>query len=256
MESQKQLAIEQHSIQADQFAERYEGGDPYASCFPYSRRRLDLLLARYIPARGAGLKMLDVGCGTGSHVARYRARGFDVAGVDGSEEMLEHARAANPGADLRQADVDALPFADASFDIVLCLEVHRYLPDATKAVSEMARVLKPGGACLMTATPLMNSNGYWLINRIANATPVGNLVRLKQFFTTARRLERQFEQAGFPRPEVMGVYTGPINWVERLLPRALPSLLKAWERIDARVSDGWLLRDLSNMYLVHARRSG
>jgi ubiquinone/menaquinone biosynthesis C-methylase UbiE len=256
MESQKQLAIEQHSVQADQFAERYVAPDPYASCFPYSRKRLDLLLERYIPARGNGLRILDVGCGTGSHIARYRARGFDVAGIDGSEEMLQRARTLNPDVDLRLSDVDSLPFDDASFDIVLCVEVHRYLPDASKAVAEMARVLKPGGQCLMTATPLLNSNGYWPINRIANAMPMGNLVRLKQFFTTSGRLERQFERAGFSKVEVLGVYTGPINWIERIVPRALSAFLKVWEPIDAKLSDGPLLRDLSNMYLVHARRPG
>src|SRR5687767_1952325 len=110
METQKQLAIEQHSIQADQFARRYETAEAYQSCFPYSRKRLDVWLERYLPQRGDGLRMLDVGCGTGSHMARYRARGFEVAGIDGSEEMLDHARANNPGSEIRRADVEAIPF--------------------------------------------------------------------------------------------------------------------------------------------------
>ena len=254
--SQKQLAIETHSIQADEFAERYRNqtADPYGSCFTYSRKRLDILLEGYLPARGDGLRLLDIGCGTGDHMARYRARGFEVAGVDGSEKMLEHARANNPGAEIRSADVEAIPFPDASFDFVLCIEVLRYLPDAQRCVQEMARVLKPGGVCLATAAPLFNLNGYWLVNRVANLARIGDLVRLKQFFTTSSKLRREFAAAGFGKRAIHGVYLGPINWVERLAPRALPRLLKTWERIDGSVSDVPLLREFSNMFLVHAVR--
>src|SRR6266567_4090117 len=124
-QSQKQHAIETHSIQADEFAERYRAhaADAYGSCFTYSRKRLDVWLERYLPARGDGLRLLDIGCGTGDHMARYRSRGFEVAGVDGSEKMLEHARANNPGAQIQQADVEAIPCPDSCFDFVLCIEV-------------------------------------------------------------------------------------------------------------------------------------
>ncbi len=57
-----------------------------------------------------------------------------------------------------------------------------------------------------------------------------------------------------PLVAIHGVYLGPINWVERMVPPALPHLLKWWEPMDARVADLPLLRDLSCMFLVHAIR--
>jgi ubiquinone/menaquinone biosynthesis C-methylase UbiE len=252
--SQRDRAIEVHSAQAGEFDAAYRTlqAAPYANCFTYSRRRLDALLERTMPGPESGPKLLDVGCGTGFHLARLRSRGFEVAGIDGSEDMLARARTANPGADLRQGDVSALPFPDASFDVVLCVEVLRYLAQPEACLKEMARVLRPGGVCLVTAAPLLNLNGYWVVNRLATMVPLLGLVRLGQFFTTSGRLRRQLRRAGFDRIAVHGVYFGPINWVERLTPRALPRLLRAWEPVDAAVCDRPLLRDLANMFLVRA----
>jgi len=253
-EIQKQLAIDQHSEQATEFAERYRdlSADAYRSCFAYSRKRLGILLESCLPEQGNGLRLLDVGCGTGHHMASLRERGFEVAGVDGSEGMLDQARSNNPGAEIRQADVEAIPFGDATFDFVLCVEVLRYLPHSGPCIREMARVLKPGGVCLATAAPLLNLNGYWLVNRIANLKKVGDLVRLKQFFATSGQLRREFVSADFQKPSIHGVYLGPVNWVERLAPRGLSRLLKAWEPLDSGLSDLPLLREFSNMFLVHA----
>lgn len=255
-EIQKKLAIGQHSLQAGEFADRYRdfASTVYESCFSYSRWRLDALLRRYVPTRGDGLRLLDVGCGTGHHMASLRERGFEVAGVDGSEEMIRHAKANNPAAPIKLADVESLPFPDSSFDFVLCVEVFRYLPDFTNCVNEIARVLKPGGVCLATAAPLFNLNGYWLVNRIANLIRVAGLVHLKQFFATSRRLRRAFTDAGFIAPTVHGVYVGPVNWVERLTPSLLPRTLKAWEPIDSAIADRKMIRELSNMFLVHGVR--
>ncbi|HKA23150.1 MAG TPA: class I SAM-dependent methyltransferase [Blastocatellia bacterium] len=257
-EIQKQLAIDQHSIQAKEFAERYRemSEDSYRSCFTYSRKRLDALLAPEVPSQGDGLRLLDVGCGTGHHMASLRERGFDVAGVDGSPEMLDQARANNPGAEIKLSDVESLPFPDASFDFILCIEVLRYLPSAVQCVREMSRVLKPGGVCVATATPLMNLNGYWVVNRLANLVRVGDLVRLKQFFTTSWQLKREFSEAGFSDTSVSGVYLGPVNWIERLTPRLLPAVLKTWEPLDSILADSPVLRELSNMYMVRAIRGG
>src|SRR5689334_3700062 len=124
-----QSAVEVHSRQAPEFAARYGETDPYASCFNYSRARLNGWLARSLPERGDGARLLDLGCGTGHQMAELRNRGFEVTGVDGSAEMLEHARANNPGAEIHQADVADLPLEDSSFDYILCIEVLRYLEE-------------------------------------------------------------------------------------------------------------------------------
>jgi ubiquinone/menaquinone biosynthesis C-methylase UbiE len=166
--------------------------------------------------------------------------------------MLDEARRANPAAELRQAGVESLPFADASFDLALCLEVLRYLQDPQGCIAEMARVLRPGGICLATAAPLFSINGYPLVNRLVLLAPMGNFTRLKQYFTTPSKLRRQFQAAGLSGIEVHGVYTGPINWVERLAPQRLSSVLQQWETVDRRLADRALLRGLSNMLLVKA----
>jgi ubiquinone/menaquinone biosynthesis C-methylase UbiE len=251
---QVKRAVDVHSEQAGQFAVRYEQADPYSSCFAYSRKRLDLLLDRYLPATDAGLRLLDVGCGTGHQLAHWSVAGYEVAGVDGSDAMLAHAQENNPEAELRQADAQQLPFDDASFDRVTSIEVLRYLPDPRASIEEMARVLRPGGVCLATAAPLLALNGYAAVNRVALALPVGGLTRLKQFFTTGGRLRRQFRDAGFSEVTVHGVYTGPLIWIEHLAPKRLPGALRRWEPLDERLADRPVLRELSNMFLVRAVR--
>jgi ubiquinone/menaquinone biosynthesis C-methylase UbiE len=249
-------AVEQHSRQAAQFVTRYERLRhwPHESCFTYSRHRLDAWLQALLPDPARGRRALDVGCGTGHHLAELRDRGFDPIGVDGSREMLLRARAADPAVPLQQADAAHLPFPDASFDLVFCIEVLRYLPVWRPCLSEIARVLKPGGTCLATAAPLLSLNGYWLVNRIAHAVPVGGLVRLKQYFGTSSRVRREFAAAGFAGVVVHGVYLGPLNWVERAAPRLLPPLLRRWERADRLLADRPPWRELSNMFVVQATR--
>ena len=251
---QKLLAIQTHSEQAPRVAEAYERAarDPLGSCFTYSRLQLDRWLDRLVPAARPGQRLLDVGCGTGEQLAAMAARGYEVAGLDGSAEMLAHARSANPGVDLRLGDVETLPFEDRSFDVVLCVEVLRYLPEPGPALREMARVLRPGGLCVCTAAPLLNLNGYWLVNRLAHGLRLPGLTPLRQFFTTSSALRREARTAGLGDVEVHGVYLGPINWVERLLPAALPPLLRTWRPIDARLADQPLLRELSNMFVLRA----
>jgi ubiquinone/menaquinone biosynthesis C-methylase UbiE len=246
-----------HSRQAGEFAASYEAleRDPYSNCFTYSRMRLEQALSESLPASGAGRQAIDVGCGTGHHLRDLVARGFAVAGVDGSAAMLAQARRALPDAELHQAGVEGLPFAAESFDLALCIEVLRYLPDPGPCLAEMARVLRPGGVCVTTAAPRFSANGYALVNRLALVAPVGGLVRLKQYFTTPSELHHEFERAGFADVEVRGVYTGPINWIERLVPRRLPALLQRWEPLDRRLSDQPMLRGVSNMLLVRAVRA-
>jgi SAM-dependent methyltransferase len=249
-------AIHVHSEQASLFRERYDAltSDPYASSFAYSRHRLQRQLDRLLPPASPGARLLDLGCGTGHHLLWARGLGFEVTGTDGSEAMLTEARRLNPSSDLHLAPADAQPFAQASFDATLCIEVLRYLPQIDPCLREMSRVLKPGGVAIATASPLFNLNGFPLLNRLGRWVPALHTVRLKQFFHTSWGLERHLRRAGFREVVAHGVYLGLGNWIERISPRSLPRFLRAFERVDGAVADRPLLRDLSGMLLVHATR--
>lgn len=101
----------------------------------------------------AGARVLDVGCGDGELACALAARGGDVIGLDPNPAMLaaarERAAAANVPAVFQAGRAEALPFADASFDIVSAVTVLCFVPDARKALREMARVLRPGGRLVM-----------------------------------------------------------------------------------------------------------
>lgn len=93
----------------------------------------------------AGARVLDVGCGTGTHLALYAAMGCTVAGIDLNPDMISRARARlGPEADLREADATKLPFTDDAFDLALgMLVLHEMSPADRKSVMrEMARVAR------------------------------------------------------------------------------------------------------------------
>lgn len=92
----------------------------------------------------AGSTVLDVPVGTGRFLELYEALGLDVIGMDISDEMLEIARAKQPGADLILANVLDIPLPDKSVDIAVCVRMLYFLrPDEmARAMSELRRVTR------------------------------------------------------------------------------------------------------------------
>jgi ubiquinone/menaquinone biosynthesis C-methylase UbiE len=95
------------------------------------------------------LRWLDVGCGNGAFTEELVARcaPATVMAIDPSDDQLAYART-RPGvktADFCVGDAHELPFADGSFDVAIVALVISFLPDPIKAVSEMARVVRPAG---------------------------------------------------------------------------------------------------------------
>jgi SAM-dependent methyltransferase len=89
-------------------------------------------------------RFLDVGCGMGELAERVQVElGAEVVAVDISPRMVELTRAR--GIDAREADVQALPFEDGSFDCVAANWVLYHVPDLALGVRELARVIRPGG---------------------------------------------------------------------------------------------------------------
>ncbi len=96
-------------------------------------------------------RILDAGCGTGGmmEVLRRENKAWQISGLDFSPQAIEHTRQRG-FTDFTQGSVDALPYADASFDIVVSLDVLYFEGvDEITAMAEFRRVLKPGGALVL-----------------------------------------------------------------------------------------------------------
>ena len=98
----------------------------------------------------AGSRVLDVACGPGFSCAAAADRGALVVGVDFSSAQVAAARSHYPHVRFEVADASALPFADASFDAVVCGFGMLHFPDALAAAVEARRVLVPGGRFAFT----------------------------------------------------------------------------------------------------------
>ena len=100
-------------------------------------------------------KVLDVACGTGDMAVELLRQGCSVTGVDLSKEMMAIAKQKAPQVEYKLADAEHLPFEDATFDAVTCAFGVRNFVHLEQGLSEMLRVLKPGGrmVILELATP-------------------------------------------------------------------------------------------------------
>jgi SAM-dependent methyltransferase len=120
---------------------------------PYRRHKSqrDRQIALELLSPRSGERILEVGCGYGwISLALWNAAPIEWVGMDRSQTMLHRLRSA-PGAQSDrslQADAAQLPFTDGAFDKVLCTGVLMHIAECDLALSEMIRVLKPGG-CLL-----------------------------------------------------------------------------------------------------------
>ena len=106
-------------------------------------------LAEFVRGLGPVERALDLGCGDGRVTVLLEAR--ELTAADVSRVALDRARERVPGAALVELEPDApLPFADGSFDLVLCVETAEHVRDLQLFLSEIRRVLAPGGELALT----------------------------------------------------------------------------------------------------------
>jgi ubiquinone/menaquinone biosynthesis C-methylase UbiE len=105
---------------------------------------------------------LDIGCGPGAYIEQLMKRGFDTYGADISEEMLNackmrlHLSNEHFRTHFIRSDIDQLPFDDNSVDLIVCVGVMGNLLSDEQALSEISRVLKPGGYLLLGHENMMS----------------------------------------------------------------------------------------------------
>jgi SAM-dependent methyltransferase len=208
-----------------------------------------------------GAKLLDVACGSGQLTLMASRDGIDSTGVDIAENLIERAReragAENLGARFEVADAEALPFPDASFDVVVSLIGAMFAPRPELVAREFLRVCAPGGTIAManwTASGFVGQMFKTIAQYIAPANMPSPLlwgdetaVRERLGVGTSRlNLTRRMYTFNYPFPpdeavEIFRLYYGPANL-------AFESLEEAGQ-LDLR-------RQLESLWSAHNRAKG
>jgi SAM-dependent methyltransferase len=99
----------------------------------------------------AGTRLLDAGCGAGLLALLAHLRGAQVTALETAPTLLAIVRERVPAADVREGDLEAVPFADGGFDAVTAVNSIFYAADTAAAARELARVVRFGGRVVITA---------------------------------------------------------------------------------------------------------
>ncbi|MFH1153410.1 MAG: methyltransferase domain-containing protein [Pseudomonadota bacterium] len=172
-----------------------------------------------------GQRILDIGCGEGRHTAgacdqsKVFCVGADMNPDDlvTSRKRLElHTRLSGSMAAwaLAAADITGLPFADSSFDTLICSEVLEHIPHDAMAMAELNRVLKPGG-CLAVSVPRQWPESIcWCLSSDYGNVPPGHIRIYRK-----KQLIRQFTDFGFSLTRVHYAHSlhAPYWWLKCLV---------------------------------------
>jgi SAM-dependent methyltransferase len=192
-----------------------------------TRRRYDELLDRLEPFRSTN-RLLDVGCGDGQFLLAARGRDWSVAGSEYGDGPRQRALAA--GLDVRAAPFPAAPAEVGGFDVVCAIEVLEHVPDPRREAREVARLLRPGGACYVTVP-----NFASLTRRAVGASwrPIEYPEHLNYFTPTT--LDRLLTAAGLRPQAVTTTGLGIAELRARL--RGKPAAATEARRLDAELRD-------------------
>ena len=153
-----------------------------------------------------GDRVLDLGCGDGALTDRLARAGAHPTGVEVAQAAVDRARARHPDLVFELAPIDgALPLADGAFDVVWCSEVIEHVADTARWLSEVRRVLVPGGRLLLT-TPNHSRIRLAVAGIELHSEPLGDHLHLY----SAQSLRGVLEDFDFSDVEIRGAGGPPL----------------------------------------------
>jgi SAM-dependent methyltransferase len=205
-----------------------------------------------------GRRILDVGCGIGTYVRRFRELSDEVYGVDVDEEKVALASARLPN--IYQAPAERLPFEDESFDVILLHEVIEHVDNDRQTIREAVRCLRPGGEVIIFAPNRMypfETHGFYLGKRfIFRLCPLVNYLPdpLRNVFChhvriyTRRGIKKLFTGLNVEFTACSHIFPGFDNITERH--RILGRVLQGFADVAERTA----LRSLGISHFIVARK--
>ena len=229
----------------------------------------------------AGGRALDAGCGTGFQTRLLADRAWRAHGTDISAGLLAIARERIPGVDLTSATVEALPYRDGVFDVVVCCgSTLSFVDDPGRALAELGRVLRPGGRLFLECEHRPSLDLAWALVSGLTRNALGYDIPLRQawhalaartsvrvpypgygllnLFTT-RDLRDMLKAGGLVTRREWGVHSItnvlPSTLLHRTrLPRPLAAVYRALRRLDTALAPTPPARALANSLVILAER--
>jgi ubiquinone/menaquinone biosynthesis C-methylase UbiE len=166
-----------------------------------------------------GGNLLDIGCGTGLFVEKYIRNGGSGTGLDISEGMVAKARHRCPDCEFLVGTGEKLPFNDCSFNAVSSVLVFSYVKDPGAMLSEVYRVLEPGGSvALLTLGKKLITRGIPSLYKIGEKIRVKH-VAIKDFgehYYDEKEMNTLFTGAGFSNVDVKWCSFAHIDMIDPL----------------------------------------
>jgi len=171
--------------------------------FINEKARLIDVLARRTFGDTTKLSVLDIGCGVGNYLGKLDAGFGSISGIDVSEQSIAKARADNPRATCLTYDGGKLPMPDASFDVAyaICVMHHVPPPGWPEFMTEMKRMLKPGGLGLVFEHNPLNPATQYVVRSCD--------IDKDAVLLWPRKLKRLFNDAGFDQVSARTIFSVP-----------------------------------------------
>jgi 2-polyprenyl-3-methyl-5-hydroxy-6-metoxy-1,4-benzoquinol methylase len=227
-----------------QFEQSPEQTSPWRHHLRKRRLYVEHAIARHLAATRTkkAARLLDLGCGDGNNL-RWLSQYADHAyGSDYNLVRLARAHAQNPDATIFAADILDFPGETGAFDIVYFNHVIEHIPDDVKALTEVRRILKPGGLVVL-GTP---NEGSWWWQLAYRRDPQSLATTDHVHFYTAETIAERMRAAGLTVKEVHHLGWGPPDW-------RLDGQIRKYKFVDdAFTLMGRLLlpRQASSLYLL------
>jgi ubiquinone/menaquinone biosynthesis C-methylase UbiE len=256
LEKEKQQVCEVFEDCADHYATERERT-------PYFRAQLAIVHSMLAGERG---RILDIGCAAGGDIPGYRSRQFSVVGIDLSPRMLEFTKrrfADDPEVQVCRADVEHLPFADASMDHVVCLGVFEFLQNYDAALKEIYRVLRPGGLAVFAIPSAISLYNVTFVSTSVTVGPIWRAIKrligrgpasdrnkepVHRTLCVPWRYRSQLRERGFvpQRSQYSNLFIYPLDRFPKLDERVVSAL--------EPLCSVPLLRCAASVYMVSARK--
>jgi SAM-dependent methyltransferase len=239
----RSAAIDHHDAAVSTFESYYASMEKsrFANAFTYGRQKVNLVLEAELRRVVPGARVLDIGCGTGVYLRRFKELGLVPVGLEPAPGMLETARRTNPGIEIVQGVASTLPFADGTFDFINALEVYRYLhlSETRLSFAECRRVLRPGGIFFATLVNRWALDGFFIFQRVRQLYRRAEFNRRHphcEFFTPAEA-RHELSAAGFENVRMLGRLAAPMRLIYKGDARLGAMLARRFESLDDRVHE-------------------